>query len=388
MIRGVRLLLLALLVVLLGACDWTQLGFDASHAGFDPVEDALTTDTVGALHGVWTAGTAERPVVAGGKVFVHRFVPGGSDLTALDPATGAVRWHTPTSADDLSGPVVSGGTVYVEFWDFPASKGSLHAYDTTTGAPRWATPPGSPPACQTEPVVTTPPTVGAGVVVFATLDDAVCAFDASTGAFKWSVTVRSPVPGPAIVNGTVFVAGVTTTGTVVDALDAATGTVRWSRSVAGVFAFGTPVVSGGRLYVSGGRLSTFDAATGAPGWTGTADEVSVGGGHVVAVSPDAIRALDPATGAEQWSILGPARTTYSKPAIANGVVYVGSYQSVGDPRAGTGCCAHVSALRLDTGGLLFSFSTQGASDGRVPTTAIVSDGVVYVDASGVTALRP
>jgi outer membrane protein assembly factor BamB len=176
----------------------------------------------------------------------------------------------------------------------------------------------------------------------------------------------------------------------VGALAAADGSVVWTRSLNVAPGTDPPVVGGGRVYVSGRGSLVFDAATGSPQPSVPLSNLSAGPGVLVGTTGGSgIAAVDASTGATRWSIVGPAGTIYGKPAIANGVVYVGSHQEIGDPRVPGGCCAHMAALNLGTGGLLFSFPTQASGGIPTPTSVIVSNGAAYVNAQGnLTALRP
>jgi outer membrane protein assembly factor BamB len=372
------------LVVLLGACDWAQFGFDAGHSGFDPSEPAITVDNVATLTPRWTAPLRD-PVVAGGTVFGHTAMLNG--VEAVDASTGAVRWHVDFGLDDASPPAVSGGVVYVvtNHFSLTAPTSALHGFDARTGTPRFTSGLVDCPSAATS----VGPTVGAGIVVVA--GNRVCALDPATGDKVWSAAV--PVDGAvALAGGRLFAAGFTapSAGTVTG-LDATDGTVDWSRSV-GWVPRGTPVAAGGRLYLGDGGLdqATFDAATGAPGPTLPVDVISVGGGSIVGIANDTIEAVDVSSGAVRWSITGPRGTEYSTPAIANGLVYVGSDQDISTNGFGDSCCAHMSALRLDTGGQAFSFTTQRVPHEFDPTSVIVGNGTVYVDTEnvGVTAFRP
>ena len=42
------------IVVVLGGCDWTQLGFDSGHSGFNPTENAISCGLASRL---WTNST-------------------------------------------------------------------------------------------------------------------------------------------------------------------------------------------------------------------------------------------------------------------------------------------------------------------------------------------
>ena len=73
-------------------------------------------------------------------------------------------------------------------------------------------------------------------------------------------------------------------------------------------------------------------------------------------------ALDAATGAKLWSYPTGASVNTSSPAVANGVVYVGS-----EDRS-------VYALNASTGAKLWSYPTRG----WVRSSPAVANGAVYV----------
>jgi len=74
--------------------------------------------------------------------------------------------------------------------------------------------------------------------------------------------------------------------------------------------------------------------------------------------------LKASTGALLWSYVTGSFVYFCSPAVANGVVYVGSYSS------------EVDALNASTGALLWSYAVQMESS---PT---VVNGVVYVGVGG------
>jgi hypothetical protein len=78
-----------------------------------------------------------------------------------------------------------------------------------------------------------------------------------------------------------------------------------------------------------------------------------------------VYALNAGTGALLWSFgAGPTASVYSPPTVANGVVWVGSFDSE----------ATVYALNAGTGALLWSYAT----DNNVGSAPAVVNGVVYL----------
>jgi outer membrane protein assembly factor BamB len=136
---------------------------------------------------------ARRPVLYGGLAYA---VNANDTLVALDPATGALRWHvhrTPALGMEIAGyagPSAAWGRVYTAFSD-----GRVSAYDASSGQERWTTDLGEEAEQQTGDtpryldVDTTPiPTrISAGPVVFvAGFAAGVFALDAETGTRVWS----------------------------------------------------------------------------------------------------------------------------------------------------------------------------------------------------------
>lgn len=153
---------------------------------------------------------------------------------------------------------------------------------------------------------------------------------------KWTQPAGEGYSSPVVDSGRVFVHSRHDPDETVTALDLANGKVVWSAKYAAPFTknpyardmakgpFSTPLVANGRLYTLGTTavLSAFDAASGTLLWrkdwskevdtsklfTGTAMSPILDNGllivHVGDDSKGAFRALDPASGAEKWSLPG------------------------------------------------------------------------------------
>jgi eukaryotic-like serine/threonine-protein kinase len=94
----------------------------------------------------------------------------------------------------------------------------------------------------------------------------------------------------------------------------------------------------------------------------------VANGVVYVGSDTNLYALNATTGAKLWSYT-PAGGVISSPAVANGVVYVGSFDKLNK---------NVYALNAKTGAKLWSYTTGG----YVESSPAVSNGVVYIGSGG------
>lgn len=349
--------------------DWPQFHFDAAHTGHNPNETTLTASNVSGLNRLWTTalgpGGESSPAVAGGTVFVGA---DDANLYAVDAATGAVRWTAPTGAAlTVSSPAVADGRVFI---GSPDQK--LYAFDAATGAQLWNTSTGA--------AVEAPPTVADGVVYAAS--DKLYALDPATGQVHWTADTGGPVAfsAPSVVGGKVYVGGFDTQTLqgVLGGFDATTGERLWTATTFGAIE-GAPVVVGNRVYVASGfGIQAFDAATGATLWgvvlpSNAVNTPAVVDGVVyVAWEAGGVDALDAATGASIWSTTIRTRAEsidFSSPAVANGVLYVGSADAIGT-------AGKVWALDTTGGNVLWSAPVGGIVIGSLA----VVNGRVYVNA--------
>lgn len=165
---------------------------------------------------------------------------------------------------------------------------------------------------------------------------------------KWKQPAGEGYSSPVVDAGRVFVHSRTNSDEVVSAFDLATGKALWRASYAAPFSknkyaaemargpFSTPLLRNGRLFTLGATavLSAFNAATGALEWrkdfskeidtsklfTGTAMSPIVANGllivHVGDDGGGAIRAFDPMSGAEKWTLPGHG-PGYASPVVVN-----------------------------------------------------------------------
>jgi outer membrane protein assembly factor BamB len=144
---------------------------------------------------LWNYTTGDRvfssPAVAGGIVFVGS---GDKNVYALDAFTGVLVWNYTTGSYVESSPAVNNGTVFVGSEDH-----NVYALDASTGAVVWNRTIGG-------SVYESSPAVADGIVFVGSGDKNVYALNASTGAVVWSYTTGDYVySSPAVADGTVFV---------------------------------------------------------------------------------------------------------------------------------------------------------------------------------------
>ncbi|RLU80129.1 hypothetical protein CTZ27_35335 [Streptomyces griseocarneus] len=225
----------------------------------------------------------------------------GFAVHAQDVTQLAEKWSQ-TVGEAVTSAVSVGDSVFVGSKDH-----GLYSFNADTGAIKWRE--------QTKGAVRTLPSVGAGLLVFASDDGSVYALDAVTGKERWSHAGGYGASSPLVVETAqpgdtrIYVGG--SAGNI-DALDTS-GNVKWSAATAGAIE-SSPAVKADVVYVGSGdgRVHAFDART----------------------------------GATKWSFLtgGPVTAT---PAVDHDKVYVGSNDS------------KLYAIDVDTGVPLWSQATKG-----------------------------
>lgn len=203
------------------------------------------------------------PTIESGTVFL-----GARDRSvyAIDALSGKVRWRRITSGSVDTTPAVDGGRVFVTSLDRQAGKGRLAALDVSTGLSRWSYSPSRPALGGISSV-----TVGGDRVYAGFNDQAVRAFDASTGRLLWSETVRasfSPLSTLAFSDDSVY--AVDDLGGVYR-FDAGTGHRFWDYQFPSDVTWGSPLAAG-RVVFTGmddGTVAAIDAASGHLVWQGS-----------------------------------------------------------------------------------------------------------------------
>lgn len=333
---------------------WAEYGFSARGKRFNPWENVISPANVNRLDMAWTFKTGDviysSPAVAYGKVYVGSY---DGKLYALDAITGAKQWSATTGASIVySSPAVSGSTVYVGSGDH-----YLWAFDATTGAFKWK--------YQTGSFVDSSPTVANGTVYVGSGDNSLYALDAATGALKWSAATGSIIYStPAVADGSVFVGSYDNS---FYAFNAATGAPTWSLVTGGQI-IGSPGVAYGRVFV-GSTDHNFYAMSLADGTTSvTSFGNAVFGGPALAYGQIYLgdysgdfHALTSHLDASWDSNAG--NPINASAAVANGIVYFGD------------SAGYFRALDAGSGALLWSARLGTDIDTSSPA---VADGMVYL----------
>lgn len=347
------------------SADWPTFHNSPDRGGYNAMESLLDVANVDKLTANWSFKTDgevwSSPAVADGVVYV------GSDdnkVYALNALTGNKIWSHGTSGDVRSSPAVSGGIVYVGSDD-----DKIVAMDILTGSTIWN-------YGIDGNVGKASPLVAGGKVYIGSLDGNFYAFNAITGTLKWQVNTWNVWGAPAISGNTIYVGS---DKAVLYALDADTGQTKWTATL-GDRVRSTPSVRNGTVYVGADdyRVYAYNATSGALKWKTSAfpnkgvvrSSPAIWNGTLFVNTGETdpmgshIYALDAATGSTIWSHTMADYAT-SSPAVANGVVYTGSFDH------------QIYAFDAETGDKLWS-SGYDEMQGGIPASVAVVDGVVYI----------
>jgi outer membrane protein assembly factor BamB len=226
----------------------------------------------------------------------------------------------------LSWPVVADGVVYAGSLD-----GALYAIDAASGAQRWRFETGAIGSVAA-------PVVADGVVFAGAQDGLLFAASTASGEERWRVELGpgsvANLPLPAVADGVVYAGG---GEGILLAVDAASGQERWRLTVGGE-AVGAPSVSGGLVFV-----------------TAAAD---IGGGNAELV------AVDAANGTERWRVAVGNQPLHAAPATDGELVYIpGQGESEMAALLALEAASGVERWRYDTGG--FVIGIPATAEGRV-----------------------
>jgi outer membrane protein assembly factor BamB len=345
--------------------SWATFHNTPDRTGVNPWERILNVGNVDLLNRSWKVATDgpvwSSPAVVGGVVYI------GSDdnhVYALDALTGTQIWSHGTSGNVRSSPAVWQGMVFVG-----SNDDKIVALDAATGVKIWNYPIGG-------DVGKASPLVANSTVYMGSLDGNFYAWDALTGALQWSVNTWDVWGAPAFAGNTVYVGSDKST---LYALNANTGATKWTATL-GDRVRSTPSVRSGTVYVGcdNYRVYAYDASTGALKWKSSAfpnkgivrSSPAVWNGMVFVDTGETdpmgshVYALDADTGDIVWSHTMADYAT-SSPAVANGVVYTGSYDH------------QIYAFDALTGDKLWTSGYDQMQAG-IPGSVAVVNGTVYI----------
>ena len=288
------------------------------------------------------APVVSSPAVAGSTVYV-----GSNDrhLYALDQASGRVRWSFDAKSAIASSPAVAGDLVA-----FTSADGHLFAVDAGTGRVRWRLATGPtvpfPWGYESGDLWTSSPVFADGVVLAGAGDGYLYAVDAGSGKMRWRLQTAGRIrSSPAVTGGTVFVGSADGR---FYAADLRSGRERWHFDTEG--------------HALESRKFGFDRRT-------IQSSPAIAGDLVLFGARDGfLYALDRDTGRERWRYDYKVSWVNGSPAVADGVVYVG-----------TSDAAFVHALDLATGKERWRFATKGIVWSSV---AVAGDAVLVGEGGG------
>jgi outer membrane protein assembly factor BamB len=391
-LRFSGLLMVLALALALTACgwshNWSQFRADPSHSGVQPFETKINTNNVGTLNLAWTALTDDAvvssPAVANGVAYVGSYdhklyafnATGGDNCSGVFPQfkTCPPLWTATLAGAVTSSPAVANGVVYVKSSAFGGIE-TMYAFDAggntnCSGSPKTCAPLWSAIDGVAGSEIVSSPTIVNGIVYVGSDDGALHVYDAAgiincSGMPKtckplWTAPISNGTrSSPAVVNGIVYIGNqdgnlyaFDAAGTINCSGSPKTCASLWSaptnsRSTA---VFSSPAVDHGAVYIGSdhGGLYAFDAA-GSTNCSGT---------------PKICEPL--------WTADTAGYATESSPAVANGIVYIGS--------DGAGLYAFDAAGIINCSGTPKSCEPLWTAPtiGIVASSPAVANGIVYV----------
>jgi outer membrane protein assembly factor BamB len=389
--RGVHTAIAVCLATALGSAaaapGWRQPAYDAGQTYYNPNENTLKPGNVDrlvlmtSLQPGYNATTA--PTRSGDALFL---CSDKYELAALDAGSGALRWASTAPDGSCSGAVLGDTALYTTAWHLDGSRfvNTLASIDPSDGSARWQVlGPADPPDGRSSWLTFNLPTLSKGTLHVSHGRSLVSAYTASDGHLRWRVKTGSLNNQVTVADGLVLV----TTWAEgrqpnrIYAYHATKGTRAWSQPVNGSQYPAT--AADGRVFVTSNYGEyAFDSASGAPVWqitytsflsappALTPQSLIVNSGH------STIQALDPATGATQWTTtLTGTDGVESNLVVAGNVLYAATTDFGGTMR--------LAAFDVRTGQqLLRSSDTVTASYAQVH----VMDGKVYLAFDGTLAV--
>lgn len=208
--------------------------------------------------------------------------------------------------------------------------------------------------------------------VYVPIDRYLYVFDANTGSNIWTY---GPFDGyadytPAIANGIVYLG---TNSSTLYALDSNTKSLKWKKKISDWYGFASsPAVFNSVVYFGNpdGKVYALDAATGNTKWSYATGEYiysspAIANGIIYIYSWQKVYALDANTGSLKWSCNpNPPECPFSlygnAVVVSNGVVYIGDNKKI-------------YALNANTGGLNWIYNTES----NITSSCAIVNGIVY-----------
>lgn len=265
------------------------------------------------------------------------FATSSQQTTARAPVR-APKWTFKTTdygGLPRDGPVIANGLIYLTL-STSGNYGTLLAVNAADGTLKWSAPGGF-----------LPPVVADGVAyAFSPNSNLLYAYDASTGALKWTFhDDRGFLEGlPVVVNGATYVEW----RNAVYALKSADGTRKWAFD--GFYPYppdGMGVAANGLLYVVGGDgiLYVLNGTTGTPVWTRpSVSYVFAAEGTLYVNDQNHLYALNGTDGKQLWSFAVTKPGTQVV-AEADGLVYAVAGQYTGQVRGTLAISASSGAIK-------------------------------------------
>jgi outer membrane protein assembly factor BamB len=307
---------------------------------------------------------------------------GTSTINRMDKTSHALLWQH--AVDGLDSFVIAGDALYVSAYDQDTGHGYVYALNAKNGSVRWRADLGP------HDFLTTP-AVGDGAVYDMQWTGKIYALNISDGKTNWVYdTKHTPnVSGGLARPGEVAVADGTVYDTILNtlfAVDGKKGTLNWSKHIDSNYAYGSPHVVGGVVYLSSsgplnnyqvgqqsGFVYAYDAKSGNQDWVhpvgnpGPSDPTIANG--LVLYSATNIYALNASDGQEVWQY-SVGQELISSPYAADGVVYEREDGIIHEGLSPVTVKPALLALTLTTGKKLWSQPI----DVYIGT---VQDGVIY-----------
>ncbi|MCY4364701.1 MAG: PQQ-binding-like beta-propeller repeat protein [Chloroflexi bacterium] len=297
----------------IGTCEKTAVvDYEAVYATVGEMLYAFSRTTGNVLWKFEADDSLSSPAVSGNSIFFTTTVRKGARshemyLYSLNTATGSINWRSPLEPGiDQSLPLVHERAVYVTvrgpLVNNATEVGHLMSFDALTGVLNWS--------LQVEKGGSTPPMVSDGRIYFSNSTN-LFLVDHESGQLERKYTASGYIFAPPVLRGTR--AYIISGGGSIYSWDYAANEIDWEYKPVGGKVLDEPVVSDRYIYfliyddVAEQRLTleALDIATGAPVWKyqpgSSLWNPSVANGRVYVASWDSLASLDAETGQTHWA---------------------------------------------------------------------------------------